>query len=990
MEGKIDLTGNINLVTALKAYEDIILNGEVKNTDNSVLFSKYGDIIIDSQNVNLNGLVYAPFGTVEITAQNMNLNNVVIIAQEIIVTSPNVNANYSDTAAAFAGNVSEALNITLDEWKYLKDMDEDGIPDFFEDRNNWEKLLDIDGDGLPDCIEQYLGTDPEASDTDGDGLDDQFELFYSATDPTLWDTDENGIGDGDEDLDADGLTNFEEQLLRTYPYIEDSDEDGLPDGEEVQVYGTDPLKADTDGDGLDDADELYLGTDPLKPDTNGNGILDGKEKFAQTMSYCVNSEACAIEEVRVSMECTGNITKTTSIKSIMDEDVLCTNVVGLVGEPFEIESSSEFEKAVLTFKINPSKLNGTDFDSLLFLWYDEEHYEFVELDTAYDEENSLVSIETTHFSKYMIVDKYLWFAAWAVELNYNPNGSTSTINNTVLAIDCSGSMSSNDPITVISGTDARFPKICQRIIAATAFINAMGAGDKAAVVLFQSSASLAAGMTDDTQVLLEALQKVSNSGNTSFIAALNTAVAAFSEEDLKADNVNNRIILLSDGNAIVSPGTIQACTEKNIAVYPIGLGSGVEEVVLSHIADSTGGKYFSADTANDLLDIYSELGMTAGDFDTTDSDGDGLYDAVETAGIRIQNGCIIYTNPDNADTDGDGLLDGMEILDTPRLHLNDLLKEQLSSKKPFFFPLIADPNSKDSDGDGYPDYDELVIYGSNPYLNEIEIYHLKYDYFSVWYEGNRGWDNHISDEVWSYGGSQMWFDGQGEPEDSRYEYFIEHNGCGLIAGADLLLYLALSDGAYRTRQTDMVQLDPFEYVDYFSYIEYIKNMGRKYFSIIPYVGVLGTDIASGINAYSRINGLNLNAKWGVSERKILPDIIEMLKSNIPVPLSVFIGLHKNSFNNSFVSCLNDYSAVRLYDLKEKQDDPYYFSVSGSRTMRGHYANVTQVILNGVKNEVYLKVSSWGQSYYIDFDEFRKYVAFNDSYLFCNIVYIGGK
>lgn len=56
--GEAELTGNININTALKAFKDVTLNGEVKNTNDSVIYSKYGDIVIDSTNVNLNGLVY--------------------------------------------------------------------------------------------------------------------------------------------------------------------------------------------------------------------------------------------------------------------------------------------------------------------------------------------------------------------------------------------------------------------------------------------------------------------------------------------------------------------------------------------------------------------------------------------------------------------------------------------------------------------------------------------------------------------------------------------------------------------------------------------------------------------------------------------------------------------------------------------------------------------------------------------------------------------
>lgn len=47
--GDAALTGNININTVLKAFEDITLNGEVKNTNDSVIFSKYGDMSLTAQ-----------------------------------------------------------------------------------------------------------------------------------------------------------------------------------------------------------------------------------------------------------------------------------------------------------------------------------------------------------------------------------------------------------------------------------------------------------------------------------------------------------------------------------------------------------------------------------------------------------------------------------------------------------------------------------------------------------------------------------------------------------------------------------------------------------------------------------------------------------------------------------------------------------------------------------------------------------------------------
>ena len=61
---------------------------------------------------------------------------------------------------------------------------------------------------------------------------------------------------------------------------------------------------------------------------------------------------------------------------------MCSGVVGLFGEPFDIETSAEFSSAVLTFKVNKSMLGDTEFDNLMFLWYDEENEKFVELTTV--------------------------------------------------------------------------------------------------------------------------------------------------------------------------------------------------------------------------------------------------------------------------------------------------------------------------------------------------------------------------------------------------------------------------------------------------------------------------------------------------------------------------------------------------------------------------------------------------------------------------------
>lgn len=742
VQGEATLTGNININNALKALEDVNLYGEVKNTNDSVIFSKYGDIVIDSQNVNLNGLVYAPFGSVTINAQNLNLNNVVIIAESIVLTCPSVNANNSSNASSFVGTTSEPLDIPYDEWQYMKDENENDFPDFFENYENWVLLKDTDGDYLPDCVEQFLETDATLADTDGDNLDDYYEVFVTGTDPVLPDTDNNGVADGDEDFDTDGLTNYQEYVQGTSPWNSDSDSDDLSDGDEVNTYGTNPLEPDTDFDGLSDADEVALGTNPNLFDTDGDGTPDGEEKFAQTYVYDVENKDCAVEQVIVSMKGTGNLQKNTSVESVMNKDIICSDVVGLIGEPFEIESESQFDTATITFKIDQTKLGNTELDNLLFLWYDEENYEFVEMETTHDAINSTVSITTTHFSRYMVVDKSQWYEAWAVEFNYNPaennNHAPSFKYNTVLAIDCSGSMDSNDRISIKSGIDPAyeglFPKTCQRIEAATEFIRNMNSIDKTAVVLFTSSASTAQSMTDNKEDLKLSLQNITSDGGTSFYAALTESYNAFEENTIGANYTNNRIILLSDGEDGSYSSTLSLLNSiyginstdkrKSIKIYTIGLGSSYDSK-LEEIANISHGEFFKAYTADELVDIYSEIGI-GGDFDTTDTDGDGLYDAVEAAGIRIQNGAIITgCNPTNPDSDNDGLKDGQEIDPTIRRKNIYLGSPEIISQcsGQYYFVMKSNPvNNDDTDNDGYSDIED-----PDP-LNKPEILAGVYDF----------------------------------------------------------------------------------------------------------------------------------------------------------------------------------------------------------------------------------------------------------------------
>lgn len=108
-------------------------------------------------------------------------------------------------------------------------------------------------------------------DVDFDGILDGFEAALFKTNPLDPDSNANGIADGDEDADGDGLSNIYELSLGTSPFIAqsstDTDGDGLPNWMEqlITTYTGDASpspQGDSDGDGVNNLTEFSLGTDP--------------------------------------------------------------------------------------------------------------------------------------------------------------------------------------------------------------------------------------------------------------------------------------------------------------------------------------------------------------------------------------------------------------------------------------------------------------------------------------------------------------------------------------------------------------------------------------------------------------------------------------------------------------------------------------------------------------------------------------------------------
>lgn len=561
--------------------------------------------------------------------------------------------------------------------------------------DEWDNYPDTDGDGLPDKVELYIGTDPTKKDTDGDGLTDYDELFETFTDPTLYDTDSNGINDGQEDFDNDNLNNIEEIENGTDCYEEDTDVDGLTDGDEVKIYHSDPLKADTDGDTLIDGDDVALGFDPTLPDTDFNGILDCDEKTKQTLTLYVDDDTNPIESVTVSFKGTGNINKNTSITDIKGKDVLCSNVVGLVGNPYDINSTSQFNEAELSFKIRKKYLGATVFDDLAILWYNKDEQTFELIDCTLDSANSVIKATLPHFSKYMIVNRKEWAEAWATSLDYSKYDSYDI----VYAIDCSGSMEDLDPEPNESGTASK------RHMAANNLIGVMEEDDEAAVIGFNYTTSLLCDFTSDQSDLRSVLYNLYQEGSTNFNPVLSESISKLTTRtETSEETVGKMIILISDGGMLddldepLNEDLLAEAKREGIKIYTIGVGVDVDEEILHKIAKATGGEYYYASTNDEISDLYNEIGVArAKEIDMADFDEDGLPDIFEIVGMQLQDGTVIRTDPSKSDTDGDGLLDGEEIT----IYYNE-------STGTVIFTMTSDPNLKDSDGDGKSDIDDTL------------------------------------------------------------------------------------------------------------------------------------------------------------------------------------------------------------------------------------------------------------------------------------------
>ena len=1049
---------------------DVIIDSTNVNLG-GLVYAPYGTVSLKAQNLNLNNVVIIA-DKISIDAPNVNANSSSSMAQfvgEAIAASNNNSDNNGGESGSQTdeepliyafGSYNEDENAIDIEWysnidgsyEILESADNDvytivaevsefttyryPIEDDFDTKyfkvkvtssdNTAESVpfivtrsddgysvdfLDSDGDGLADIYEDIIGTNANNADTDDDGLSDYDEVYITGTDPTKYDSVTDAVSDYDADNDSDGLGNGREIELGTDPLNPDTDDDDLNDGEEVNSYGTDPLVPDTDNDGLDDVAEIEFETDPLNPDSDSNGVLDGDEKRQQTFTFEVENKDCAVSEVTVSSECTGYLKNSMTVHSIMNEDQLCSNIVGLVGEPFEIETTSDFDTATITFSINKSKLKGKSLDDLQFLWYDEENDEFIELPTSFDENNSSISVETTHFSKYAAVDSDKWENNWNEILTDLKMLETADIKDTQTSVnivfDRSFTDSCADPVTyvdnfaycnrltlikdLLSSFDYRCSKVTEIGNGTYTIIDPYGRDydldvDEYSEVLFHTNATKHYGYLYPVKCF-EFDPTYTNLNMTSVLYVVDTVENQMKYKFPDSEPINIYIIANNYTEYYydqIEYDYSRELSKINSKLYVIDMCP-EDHSLLQSIAESTGGEYLKYTPAN-VEHLKSILSSGSYGSALKDSDKDGFSDMEEERiGLVSSNGVRHYTNAHSKYSDEDSFTDNEEA------SKYFTTESSFSTVKKKYHTMTSYPDMEDSDGDGFVDPND-----PNPLKTDIKKIELRREqYINILLEK-------VKDEKqYSYGSDQNWFMDFKSVDEKKYTMAAEH-GCGVIALADLITYLSIYDKYTDLQESGLYDpyTDDFNYDDYLMYLKELLErfpvfgkMGNINFQfphssyssfvseiLIPFpLSTIPSLYFKKDSVYGELN-LSLSdyysLRWNTIKNsdRTYNDIKKMLSKNIPVVMS---------YDNYF-----DEHKTKLTLYSEYINDGDYTT----QIAKSHYFTVTGVIEISddisiseltVPSKTILQVSSWGEKYYISFEDYIKQQNAFSNYLYIN-------
>ena len=174
-------------------------------------------------------------------------------------------------------------------------------------------------------------------------------------------------------------------------------------------------------------------------------------------------------------------------------------------------------------------------------------------------------------------------------------------------------------------------------------------------------------------------------------------------------------------------------------------------------------------------------------------------------------------------------------------------------------------------------------------------------------------------------------------------------GCGVVAVADLLLYLH--------RWHEECYLPPFRSVpmdlplEQELYDRLLFRLRQRYFPIVYPFGTSGIALAAGLNRFFKRCGVPYRARWGVTNALFWETMESMLEKDLPVILSVGMNF------------------PRIW----KKETLNFYRICNEQAAPSHHVRAHFVVVTGMDKE-WLQISTWGSQRYIrreEYDRFRR-------------------
>lgn len=237
-------------------------------------------------------------------------------------------------------------------------------------------------------ILEEVRSDPYG-DYDQDGLLNGYEIsaFYGYMNPMVARSNEDGLSDGEDDFDLDGLSNLEEQ-----------------------GYGTSPVNSDTDDDGINDKRELELGLDPLNPNDSQNLVR----------------QMISLDDTGIRIEITAQGDAEGKVSAAKAEDSFESTYA--VTDFYEISTDVKYDSAKINIPVDFSKIESYNYNKLWIMYYDVDLGGFLPLEnTMIDAYNGYVSAVTNQLSTYAVFYVDSWNNYFNVPVNQTTKVTAGTI-----------------------------------------------------------------------------------------------------------------------------------------------------------------------------------------------------------------------------------------------------------------------------------------------------------------------------------------------------------------------------------------------------------------------------------------------------------------------------------------------------------------------------------------------------------------------------------